>query len=313
MDFDSERMTDGSQVWFPQRIQDIPPETRQMLSQVVDQMPELPLSVSRVIEMTEDDESNLRELVELVSSDPALVSNILRVVNSSYYGLRNKTDNLHLAIVLLGYREVRQIAMHSFFRRSFGGGEGIRQKYLQELWEHSYLVSVCAESLAGEDDQRRRGVLLTLGLLHDIGKFVLYDIASLMRERKIAMGTGTPGNEQFLLAREERLFGVNHTVVGRLLAEKWNLSDRFAAVLQHHHSPSFYGISELPGEYIEDITAVCIADLLVHRFRGADNELPAPHSHFFALIGEPQSLDDLLTEERVTVLNRAHEFVAALQ
>jgi len=312
MGIESEHTTVGSQVWFPQCFQDIPTETRQMLSQVVDQMPELTLSVSRVIEMTEDDESNLRELVELVASDPALVSNILRVVNSSYYGLRNKTDNLHLAIVLLGYREVRQIAMHSFFRRSFGAA-GTRQKYLQELWQHSYLVSICAESLAGEDDHRRRGVLLTLGLLHDIGKFVLYDIASLMRERKIAIGGATPGNEQFLLAREERLFGVNHTVVGRLLAEKWNLSDRFAAVLQYHHSPSFYDINELPGEYLEDITTVCIADLLVHRFQGAENELPAPHAQFFALIGEQQTLDNLLTEERVDILNRAHDFVAALQ
>jgi HD-like signal output (HDOD) protein len=202
--------------------------------------------------------------------------------------------------------------MHSFFRRSFGGANS-RQKYLQELWEHSYLVSVCAESLAGEDDQRRRGILLTLGLLHDIGKFVLYDMASLMRERKIVLASGTPGNEQFLLAREEHLFGVNHTVVGRLLAEKWNLSDRFAAVLQHHHSPSFYGISELPGEFIDEITTICIADLLVHRFHGAENTLPAPHPHFFALFGTSQSLEGLLTEERLAVLDRAHDFIAALQ
>lgn len=313
MNTDHELSHSNGGIWAPQRIEDLSADSRHAISQVIDAIPDLPLSVNRIIEMAGDLDSNLRDLVELVSSDPTLVSNILKVVNSSYYGLRNKTDNLHLAIVLLGFKEVKQIAMRSFIRRSFGATAESREQ-IASHWEHSYMVSVMAESFCAEDDQQRRGVLLTLGLLHDIGKFVMSDLAHLLVEHGLVIeGMPTPSAEQYSLANEERQYGINHALVGYLLGERWNLSNRFLAVLRHHHAPSFYGMSEIAGDYLEEVTMICIADLLVHRYMGTNTSLPAPHQLFFAQLGLEPPLEDLLTPERRALLDQAHEFITSLQ
>ena len=306
-------ITTDNEVWRPLRFDDVKPDIILRIRQVVDKIPDLPLSVGKIIEMTKDDESNLSEIVGLISSDPGLVSNILKVVNSSYYGLRNKTDNLHLAIVLLGYDEVRRIAVQSFFRRMIEDSQAHR-RYTKQLWDHSYLVSVCAESFCKKDDTQRRGVYLTMGLLHDIGKFVLYHIAQMMKKKGItpAYPDGIP-EKQFLMAKEETLYHINHPLVGYMLAEKWNLSERFKTVLQFHHYPSFYGMNEIPREFLEETTTISIADILVNRYLKNENELPSPHPHFFDLIGLKPPIESLLTEERVKLLDNARTYITHLR
>ena len=175
----------SNHVWLPLRLNEVSPETIKVVNTVIDQIPDLPLSVNKIIELASDEDCDLGKLVELVSSDPMLVSNILRVVNSSYYGLSHKTDNLHLAIVLLGFKEIRKITLRSYISRTLRTEKTLTSYDTKQLWEHSYLVSTCTESFSSEDDQQKRGVLLTLGLLHDISKFTLYDIAMLLKKRGI--------------------------------------------------------------------------------------------------------------------------------
>lgn len=300
-------------LWIPMRLDDVLPETIKVVNSVINQTPDLPLSVTKVLKMVSDEDSNLEELVKMVSSDPMLVSNILKVVNSSYYGLRHKTDNLQLAIVLLGFKEVRDIIMRSGLARTLGTGETFKGYDTRNLWVHSYLVSVCAETFSPENDQQSRGVLLTLGLLHDIGKFALYNIGMLLIKRGIKPeGVGNVAELNYLLEKEERLFGINHNIVGELLARKWNLSERFISVLECHHFPSFYGVSEIPAEYEKEISAISISDLIVNKFLHEKNILPEPHPHFFNVISLDPPLESILTQELVEKLEKAKEFVSLL-
>jgi len=295
------------------RLNDVHPETIKVVNSVIDKIPDLPLSVSEILRMVSDEDSNLEELVEMVSSDPMLVSNILKVVNSSYYGLSHKTDNIRLAIVLLGFKEVKKIVMRSGFARALGKGKTYKNYDTRKLWLHSFLVSICTETFSSEDDQQSRGVLLTLGLLHDIGKFALYDIGMLLIERGVKPeGVGNMAELDYLLEKEERLFGVNHSIVGGLLARKWNFSERFVSVLEFHHYPSFFGISEIPAEYEKEISAVSISDLVVNKFLNEKNILPEPHPHFFDLLGFNPPLENIMTEELVKKLENGKEFVSVL-
>lgn len=291
-------------------MEELAPEIKQRMFQIIEKVPDLPLSAGKVIEMADASESTLSEFASLVSSDPGLASNILKVVNSSYYALQNKTDNLRLAIVLLGFKEVRRIAVQSFFRRMLLDSQ-VHREFLRQLWDHSYLVSVCAESLCSPENQQKRGVYLTLGLLHDIGKFVLFSISQKMNPGAVSALESNSADKKYKLEKEELLFQVNHALVGSLLVEKWNLSKRFVSVLQFHHSPSFYGLNEIPREYLEEIATISIADLLVNRYMGTD-ELPLPHPHFFELLGFEPSLEQMLTEERRAVLDNACKFVSEL-
>ena len=301
-------------LWTPMRLNDVHQETIKVVNSIIDKIPDLPLSVSKIIEMISDEDSTLEELVEVVSSDPMLVSNILKVVNSSYYGLRHKTDNIHLAIVLLGFQEVRKIVLRSGLARALGKGKTFKGYDTRKLWLHSYLVSICAETFVSEDDKQGRGVLLTLGLLHDIGKFTLYDIGMLLIKRGIKpKGVGDMSELDYLLEKEEQLFRINHNIVGRLLAKKWNLSERFISVLECHHYPSFFGISEIPTEYEKEISAISISDLIVNKFLNEKNVLPEPHPHFFNLLGFNPPLESIITKDLVRKLKNAKEFLRLLK
>lgn len=156
---------------------------------------------------------------------------------------------------------MKNVAIRSCVAQSLGKGDVFEGFDTNNLWEHSYLVSVCAGTFGSEDDPQSRGILLTLGLLHDIGKFALYAIAMLMKKRGIKPDiVGNKPQSKYILEKEEKLFGVNHNIVGGMLARKWNLSERLVSVLECHHYPSFFGISEIPEEYKKEITAICISD-----------------------------------------------------
>ncbi len=296
------------------RPDDVFPETINIVNSVIDKTPDLPLSVTKILNVVSDEERNLEELVELVSSDPMLVSNILKVVNSSYYGLRHKTDNLHLAIILLGFQEVKKIVIKSGFARTLGSGKTFNNYDTRKLWLHSYLVSVCAETFGSEDDLQSRGVLLTLGLMHDIGKFALYDIGKLLMKKRIKpKGVGNVAELDYVLEKEEKLFGINHNIVSGLLARKWNLSERFISVLEYHHFPSFFSQNEIPAEYKKEISAISISDIIANKFSNEKNILPEPPPYFFNLLGFNPPIESIITEELKKKLEIAKEFVSLLE
>ena len=305
-------------LWTPLRLDDIAPEIMKLISDVIEKAPDMPLSVQQIIEKASNSETDLEELVALIASDPVLVSSILKAVNSSYYGLSHKTDNLHLAVVLLGFKEVKSIAMKSYFARSLGDGRVYEGYDTRQLWEHSYLVSVCAEEFINEEDPQRRGVFLTLGLLHDIGKFALYHIAFQLKKKGIKPKGVEKDlqNAQYILEKEEYLFSVNHNIVGSMLANKWNLSKRIISVLECHHYPSFFEKSEIPAEYSEfemEISAICISDLIARMFSEKSLNLPEPHPHFFEILGVKPPLENIFTPELQKKLEKAKEFVKVLK
>lgn len=300
--------------WVPMRLKDVPHETVRSISAIIEKIPELPLSVHKILELAASDTAELDALVEVVSSDPALVSSLLKIVNSSYYGLGRKTENLHLAIVLLGFKEVGKIALKSYMARNLGKGFIFENYDTRGLWGHSYLVSVCAEALVSEDNVQKRGLYLTLGLLHDIGKFALLDIAMLFKKMDIKpKPSAAVSEEDYLIEKEEKIFGVNHNIVGGLLARKWNLSERMASVLEYHHSPTFFGLTEIPQEYLEEITTICLADIIVSKYQGIRNPVPEPHAHFFKMLGFTPPAENLLTPSLKEILDKAQSFMACLE
>jgi len=302
-------MPETNSNWQPIRRENVPPQTMEIVQAVVDILPDLPLSVNKIIEMAADDNTDMGELVELVSSDPTLVSNILRIVNSSYYGLSHKTDNLRLAIVLLGFAEVRKIALKNYVSQSVGGKDS-KDYDTTQLWEHSYLVSTCAEFFSSDDDQQHRGTLMTLGLLHDVSKFSLYNLALMLKEKGVQpQDIQNLSESSYLLEKEEKLFEVNHNIVGGLLAKKWNLSERFISVLEYHHFPSFFDVSELPQEYIKEIAVISISDYLVNVYSETPNILPMPAPELFEIIGLKPSPEEILTPEVVAKLDKAKSFM----
>ncbi len=311
-----ENISSSKNQWIPKQRSDLYPETMAVVRKVIDSIPQLPISVQKVIEMTMDEDIGAKELAEVSLTDPVLSSKILTLVNSAYYGMNRRIDDMRVAIVLVGFNAVRNIAIQNRFSQLFENDDFAGLYNREELWIHSYLVSVCAESFA--DDHKtihhKHGVYATLGMLHDIGKYALLAVFDLMNKNNLfAQKSDILKSEMSLLKKEELLFGINHSIMGAFLAEKWRLSDRIIKVIECHHNPSFFTMDSLIPEYREEIAALSIADFIVNRFMEINKHLKPPKDEYYSLLGFDSSGANILTEELAQKLTKAKEFILSIK
>ena len=110
-------------------------------------LPEVP---TRIIKTVEDPRSSATQLHKIVAHDPALVTRILKVVNSSFYGLPGQIASIERAIVLLGLNAVKNIAVAASLGQLFRGVKLCDGFTAKDLWTHCVAVAVTAREIAKE-------------------------------------------------------------------------------------------------------------------------------------------------------------------
>ncbi|MGQ9524032.1 MAG: HDOD domain-containing protein [Armatimonadota bacterium] len=217
-----------------------------------------------------DPEFPLEKAVKIVGADPVLAATVLRVVNSPAFGLRVKVAELGRAISLLGYLEVKNLAMRAYVCRAFKGSLGALG---DKLWQHAHVASVAAFHLAQAFDPGVRGVASTAALLHDVGRIAIAHLA-LAEFRRLE--TSYPDEDSVeRLKAEEQLLGANHCVIGALLAKRWNLADELRHVIGYHALCHLREPSGLPEEHRTLLMLTHCADLGAHWLDRAVQENPA--------------------------------------
>src|SRR5690606_37763792 len=104
----------------------------------------LPTVAMRVIDVAGDQSACSDDLLQVVESDPALATRILRTVNSSQFGRRHQVQNLKDAITLLGFKEIRNLALTVYVARQFQDSGTYRNYSRQGLWSHMVAVGNAA-------------------------------------------------------------------------------------------------------------------------------------------------------------------------
>jgi putative nucleotidyltransferase with HDIG domain len=200
----------------------------------------LPEITVKIIELVEDPSSTAQDLHNVISNDPALCSRILKVVNSSFYGLPGQIGSINRAIVLLGLNAVKNIAISASLAKLFRGGELCPNFAARDLWQHSIITATAAKLVADELAMGIPDEAFLSGLIHDIGVMVemQYNRDKLVATiGQLAVGAdGAPTKE--MLAIESEVFGANHQQFGAALCGKWKFPAVFAQVCGHHHKPS---------------------------------------------------------------------------
>lgn len=134
------------------------------------ELPALPEVITRVQEILANREIDLGEVAGLFSGYPALVGQILKVVNSAYYGLPTEISDVKLAIGFLGLDEINRLVL------SFAVVDTLaieRKAELKDLWFHSLHTAICAKYLAKRNQVHTLVEdLWSAALLHDLGKLV---------------------------------------------------------------------------------------------------------------------------------------------
>ncbi|HQY88907.1 MAG TPA: HDOD domain-containing protein, partial [Tepidisphaeraceae bacterium] len=132
----------------------------------------LPEITQKIIKTVEDAKSNARDLHKIISHDPALVTRILKVVNSSFYGLPGQISSIERAIVMLGLNAVKNIAVAASMGQLFRGVKLCEGFTAKDLWAHCVGVAVTARELAKQLKLQFADDAFLAGMIHDIGLLV---------------------------------------------------------------------------------------------------------------------------------------------
>mgnify|MGYP001030609001 FL=1 len=203
-------------------------------------MPSLSTTVTKTLEICNNPNSSPHELSRVISLDPVLTGQLLKLVNSAYYSLSNKVPSLTRAIIMLGLNTVKNLVLSIAILDSLGGKKAFRALSPNDFWTHSICTGVVAKSLAAAKgiplaDQEEYFVA---GLLHDLGKIPLN--SCFPDEYSLALESA--GSKQDSLHQaENRVFGMDHSGVGKMIAEKWQLGRTIIDSLLHHHDPDAAG------------------------------------------------------------------------
>lgn len=197
-------------------------------------LPTMPAAALKVISQSDDSNATAASISQALAADQALSVRVLRLANSAFYSLPRRVCNLQEAVIVLGMRSVRNLAMVA---SSYPWMVGELKGYAmgpKELWKHSLAVAIGAQQLALRAKTPGAEAAFTAGLLHDLGKVAL----SLWLENKIVALSTYARREQITFDQAERaILGYDHTQVGGRLAEQWNLPESIVSAIRYHHSP----------------------------------------------------------------------------
>jgi HD-like signal output (HDOD) protein len=201
----------------------------------VDELHSSPAIVYRIVQALQDPDFDVVQVERLLDADPALATAVLRLVNSSAFGLRNKVGSLRQAIAFLGARSLRLVAL------SFGLvsrlTKGAPAAVCADYWRRALTIAAGAARLGAADRTARRDEAYSAGLLADLGVLVLTQVETARYAPLYQQHVHGPE----LVAAEEEKFGAGHPQVGERLLRRWNLPEAITdAVAQHHdahHEP----------------------------------------------------------------------------
>jgi putative nucleotidyltransferase with HDIG domain len=207
------------------------------LDHVIDkikEIPTLPDVVFKVSEVVNNPNTSAADLEDVIAHDQAIAAKVLKLVNSAFYGLPGKVDTLSRAIPLLGFSTVRNLVMSvSIFNIS-----AISEFDMKAFWRHSFATSTAARAIAIADGLPDAETHSLAGLLHDMGKVVMFQY--FVKEYLKVIDLMEKKNLTFLQAERE-LYQVDHTEVGRELTSRWGFPPNLVAAIAHHHNPENAG------------------------------------------------------------------------
>lgn len=216
-------------------MSELTPELERKLGQAVERMPAFPRSVQRVLELTRNINCPPKEIVGVIEKDPVMTMKIFKVINSAYYSLPNKITSVGQSVVYLGINTVKNLALGfaavGILPRTTTAGFDV-QRYLL----HSLVVAGVARHLGQlfARDEVEPGDCYVAGLLHDFGKIVLAQFlpAEFSEAMRYSTEQGIPLHEA-----ENRIIGIDHGVVGAMLAHRWTFPVELVDCIRDHHDP----------------------------------------------------------------------------
>ena len=216
-------------------------------------LPEVPALVFQLNEIIADPMSSAADIGRLVNQSPSLAAMLLKIVNSAFYGFRSKIDSISRAVVLIGSKEVSNLALGITIMETF---KDIPKQVMnvESFMAHNLACGIVARILAAHSSITATEQIFASGMLHDIGRLVLCKHFPDVAQAVFANARRTGDS---LLKSERAMTGNTHAQLGQQLIKKWKLPWTLENNIHYHHNPS---ASPDP----ESAVIVQMADIITH-------------------------------------------------
>jgi HD-like signal output (HDOD) protein len=195
------------------------------------QLPALPQSAIRLLELSQDPANGPIEFAVPIEADPGLTGQVLKFVNSSYFGFSREISSIKLAITLVGIRTIKNFALWSAVF-SLMPNPKCGPFVLKSLWQDSLRRALFARSYAKLLGLKEAEEQFAAALLQDMAVPLLAKentkaYTELLESRK---------NGHVRLSHlEMQAFGWTHSEAAGMMARQWNLPEAFADMIESHH------------------------------------------------------------------------------
>ena len=208
-----------------------------------------PALLGKILTLFRDDNASTEDLCTLISYDPAMAERVLRVANSAFFAHSGQVKDIHQAVLFLGLDRIKAIAVGMTVMNIFPSPGSF---HVENLWLHSYEVAFLSSVLSDHIAVTQPQECFLSGLLHDIGRLVLYNIDHLKFHQIETTDT--------MLEQETTLFGCTHAEAGAWFAEEVGLPSAIVTTIKHHHKPS------AAPEDMHMVSLVSLAEALTRTF-----------------------------------------------
>ena len=199
----------------------------------VDDLPTIPAVATQVLQLLDQPDVQVEEVADLMLSDQVMTARVMKMINSPVYKPGHQITSLKRALVYLGLRHIREVALTTSFISAFDDASGAFE--IATFWEHSFGVGMVSKIIAekiGYIDLERAYIA---GVIHDIGEVFL---SNYLRDESRQVLDGIKHKPIKLVDAEARHFGTTHCEIGLCMARKWNFPESYCEVIACHHAPT---------------------------------------------------------------------------
>ena len=227
-------------------------------------LPPLPESLLSCILYLNKNDFNYENFIPKITTDIGLTEKILSVANSQYFAQGGpKLTNLKQALVRIGSTSLLKILTNEYYKTSFGSAN-YDFFTLRDLNLHSSYVSHLAVAIGKHLGVKDTNDLMIAGIFHDVGLLARYyckrsEMEDIIKKCK-------ENNLDFYNVEKEYLYST-HDTLGKIVAQKWNLSERICFIIENHHTPESKRVISGDSQLDKELDIIMFADKIAHRMK----------------------------------------------